>query len=1080
MNSLAEHQGILRQDYLVDHTLLPDFRAIENDRHKLLYWVLSVSRAIPYYGKNDEIAGTLSELWHNHVLTVLVEIIQKDLNSELSSFVAGQGSSAQDIYTQELKKKIRQWVGRLDFYLKSSWRISTENPAIKTAKALKETLENAVPASKEKKFRNTLSNVDETSNPYFLMMTTLADIQSKSDNYLTMIESAGNMDASLSLLLVFVRHYCDIIGRFNKKFSGLGNFYRKELLHVTPNPAVQDSTYIIVTPTHNEGHQPFMLPAGTRFTAGDNEDGTPLYYRLKEKAHVSPVEIISANTVYPKNFHLYTASALPAEKENHSPLFDENNPFAVEAGYGWLIASPMFQLSEGKRSIHIDFYFNEHEKEITDAIGALTEHPEDAFTIWSSGSEGWKKREYELNYNKDKFQLSFQLGIPENEEAPSVCIEEIHGISTNNPAVRILSGNRKYLDNWASDVSIKDIVIRLDVKNIRSFTLYSELGEIDSSQSFYPFGTLGECGSWFIFGHKELETKPISIVSLNAMWNKLPPNGFTDIYKTYETGQPITDSSFQVSYECQEYSGWKTCGNTLSPLFRQEPSGNLSETAQFRFVVAEPTSLLAKKNTAYHLGKKGFFRIKLQQPVIGFGMNAYRNQFTETMIHNSRQKEKHWKPVPEMPQIPLLADASIDYNAVQSVISSAENELYRITDPVGYERKTAEETINCNFFPRTDLQVLALKLGGTENIDRIRLYFDLNYVRRNNMPEVGESEKSMQIEYYAEKKWRKMLQENILVEETNGLTRSGFIELRLQQTEDPAHAKIRMVFNGNAPSYMQLNGIYPNCFNVVAENGNGLPLPAGTIVSLAEKDSRVERITQPLDGYGGKPDEQPEDTAIRQATRISTRNRAICRDDFERIVLERFTEIEKVCCIPASSANEEIQLVVFPKPERRQYPQLQNWKLNEVQRYLTQFLSPFARIRVMNALYEPLSVTFHAILKDGQIDEGEVRRRLYKCIYDYFAPWYLAGTLPEIGQRFSLQKLRSLLVNDEAIEDTVSLKIAGEEIGEVTYEPGEDTYYTGKRENSVVYFDPKKSIIKLTRKTTGIGDIKIGNDFIIG
>ena len=198
------------------------------------------------------------------------------------------------------------------------------------------------------------------------------------------------------------------------------------------------------------------------------------------------------------------------------------------------------------------------------------------------------------------------------------------------------------------------------------------------------------------------------------------------------------------------------------------------------------------------------------------------------------------------------------------------------------------------------------------------------------------------------------------------------------------------------------------------------------------------------------------------------------------MILERFVDIEKVCCIPVSEESNEIRIVVFPKPEKRIFPQMPNWKLNEIEQYIKGFMSPFAKVRVINPTYEPLTIEMIAILKDSVQDEGEVQRRLYRRIYKYFVPWLAKGELPELGRRYSYEGLKARLANDEGIERYVSLTITGGKSLEVLVSEGnrEDVYHFSSTESGILY--PGTIDIEMNYSGDGIGDSEIGTNFIIG
>ena len=143
-------------------------------------------------------------------------------------------------------------------------------------------------------------------------------------------------------------------------------------------------------------------------------------------------------------------------------------------------------------------------------------------------------------------------------------------------------------------------------------------------------------------------------------------------------------------------------------------------------------------------------------------------------------------------------------------------------------------------------------------------------------------------------------------------------------------------------------------------------------------------------------------------------------------------------------------------------------------------MSPFAKVRVINPTYEPLTVDMIVILKDSVQDEGEVQRRLYKRIYNYFVQWLMDTQLPELGNRYSYEGLKACLVNDEGIERCVSLSITGGKSFAVLDENGntEDVYHFSSEESGILY--PERINIEMTDIGDGIEDSSIGMNFIIG
>ena len=1080
-NLAYELKGTPRSEFEVDKAQLKDFCALESDWCEIFRWIMSIAGDMPYYDEANKINGTMAALWHNDVLTVLVEIRQKNLKEYATSFVDGSGTSQQNAYTADLQNKINGWIDRLSIYLNNAFACGTVTPAMRVAETVREQLQNSLPIIPQPALRrrNFIQRVlDENNSPFFSMLGAVSDIQSKFDYYMQQIESSGDMDASQALLLTFVRSYCRIVQQFNNKFAELSNFYRREILKAAPKEAVQDSTFVVVNPNKDVTRKTFSLPAGTRFSAGENADGTPLYYSLTEKSYIVPTTIKSARTLFLQGRKIITASLALDGTENNT-LFSTTNPVNAQQELGWALSSPMLSLAEGERKVSV-YFIMDGATDISRLLAGAS-----PFRLFTSGSEGWTERVHTVSYERVGNYLLFSFAIAEGEEPLIACSSEIHGIETEYSAVRILVDELPVANIDFTAIKFKDIHIKVSVSGMRTFSLYSDVGEMDSSQPFYPFGTVGEKGSWFIFGSEELSIKKVLNVSLRGTWNKLPDGGYTSLYKNYTLPQPVTNSSFKATCEWQENSRWNECRNSPVQVFDTDASGNIKEDAEFYFDIADFVPFAVGSSFDYNKKAKGFYRIRLSEPNIGFGMDIYRRQFAEVMVHNSKAKERNQKPVPAMPQVPMIADAVLGYTAMDGF--GENDKLYRINETNGYEIVNLG-TESIQLLPDLRKHYLYLNLDDVEGLKRIRLYFSLRYMRRGSHGSTLASSGDSIIEYYDNEacQWKVFPTECILQEDSGGLTRSGFITLNTFDETNTSFIKgnevwIRIGFeNDITPENIIVDGIWLNCFKAMCENGDGSPLPAGTIASLAEDDSRVLEVLQPMEGYGGKAAEDGQAMSVRLATRISTRNRALNMGDYEKLILERFSDIEKVCCIPASQESNEIRIVVFPQPEKRVFPQLPNWKLSEIEQYIKGYMSPFAKIRVINPTYEPLTVDMIVILKDSVQDEGEVQRRLYRRIYNYFVQWLVDEQLPELGKRYSYEGLKAWLVNDEGIERCVSLTITGGKSLAVLDDEGntEDVYHFSSEESGILHLG--RINIEMTNTGEGIEDSSIGMNFIIG
>lgn len=1069
-NKVYRQKGSLREECMKNIATLKDLRVLECDWREIFRWIMSVSGDLPYFNNENEESGKLSSLWENHVLTVLVDILQKEVCGYVDSFVESHGSSAQQGYTDRLQGKIGEWAARLNIFIRQSHSTLPGSPSIEVAELLLDKLENALPA-RQGVNRPSVATIaaNDASRPYFQMLGTINDIQQHAEEYMARIESGSDMDATLALLLTFVRNYCDIASLFNRRFENWPAFYRKNILGNDLKGAVQDSTFFVIEPNREKIDTTFSLSVGTSFIAGKKADGTPLTYATTSKEYIVPAHIRTIYSLTCDNGRLYAVPTETNGQDNACPLFSIQNPAVAILEYGWLLTSRSFILSEGNRSVTVCFNLGS-----TPDLSLLSGDA-DSFCIQISGSKGWISKEYTLSYIQENSFLQFSFTLDENEEAPIACLEELHGISTEYPALRILFANKQRI-KALSGLHIYSIRIHTKVEGIRNFTLMSESGLSAPSQPFYPFGTLGERNSRIIFGHEEAALKEVTSVTLKGSWSKLPAGGFSPIYQNYDTENAIGDDSFSVRCEWQDSSGWHEFSDSPRALFNKEADNSLSERAVFTFDNSVNPAI--NKLMPYQCDRKGFYRMILVAPDIGFGMIAYYKLFSEVMIYNSREKKQNYKPLPEMPQIPMLTDTTFGYQS-EEMLCPENGELYRFTDFIGYE---ACRNINRQppvFLPDVDAPSLIIGLDNMGDTCRLRLYFDLQYFAEGGMPMVEQPKHTLYISHYANNGlWTALQQDEILCEETDGLTRSGFIEIKVQERTNADYVWLRFSFDeGKKPEGVALNGIYINYIRVQAIDGDGTPLPAGTIATPALPDNRILAIAQMQSGTGGKPAETETDADIRQRIRIATRNRAVCGKDYELLILNKFPEVEKVCCIPACSNDSVSRIVVFPKTETKKYPFLPGWKLTEMEKYIRQYASPFARVMVINPIYEPIDVHFKAMLKKETLDQGQVIRRTERRIRTFFMAWYIDGTLPDLGTKYSHKALLSRIENDECIERSEYLKIT-KRSGVWNTRDDDEIIYEATEEYGILYV--RDIVVELEEYRSCIESAQIGTTFTIG
>ena len=180
-------------------------------------------------------------------------------------------------------------------------------------------------------------------------------------------------------------------------------------------------------------------------------------------------------------------------------------------------------------------------------------------------------------------------------------------------------------------------------------------------------------------------------------------------------------------------------------------------------------------------------------------------------------------------------------------------------------------------------------------------------------------------------------------------------------------------------------------------------LPGESIEGLVNEDSNIDQIIQVYPSFGGRCTEGDFDYYTRMSERLRHKNRAITAWDYERLVLEKFPQIDRVKCFRNKEQDStdsvrlipnpgHITLVVVPKitnyqtDNRYQPPKANQEILLEIEKYLKSKTSPHSIIKVTNPHYETLQIN----CKVGFINQlrvGEYKKQLNDDLKKLLSPW---------------------------------------------------------------------------------------------
>lgn len=1058
MATETRHSGTLRTDYEADRAKLDDLRPLTADTDILLHRLTEASRKMSYLDVDGR-EGTLTPLLENHVLTVLADIRRKKLSGYGGTFAGAQGTMAQTSYAQKLEEDVQRWKKRLEAYLHTAFTKGlTASTAVQTARELLTLLDNALQGT-----------ADQDNRRYYRMLRTVTAIQENADRYWQQAVDSGDTEPALALLLAYLKNYTSIAEDFNRRFASLPELYRREVLHAVPTEAVPDNTYLVITPA-GKG---FTLKKGTAFTAGENRT-----YQTTREEYICAMRYVQLQTTYRDDSGLHLQTLHPENTTHAETLFAGGE----ELRTGWQIESPMLVLEEGTRKVGIQFLLNDSQPDNGMKQG---------FTVEYATAEGWT--EANASCELSGHALTFSFTLARDSSAPTPCNTELHGTETTYPVLRILTANGAY-PIWADGLEFDSVQITVEVSGIRNFTFVNELGETDTTQPFAPFGIQAERGAWFLFGNEETNQKTLREVTLTGTWQKLPEtrSAFNQLYKDY----PAVDaSSFHIKTAYQKDGQWQTAEDRQA-LFDFDEKDNFKPA---RFVFDFPrkiafTSHSPEDTYEYTRDKDGFFRVTLESPAIGFGITAYRNRFTEVMVHNSHCKKKDLWTLPHEPSLPLLADAAMGYKAEQVIYSHAES-------PAAFPKNRIipiNIAKNSDTPPREGLgrllpqypasRLLYFAFTGATGERRMRIYLDMA-LPHNTLPYYNpDPDTTAQAvwQYWKGTEWQTLSSQNIISDETAGLTQSGFVEIELAEEikaewldkQKQLWLRVALVPRGkDVPACLGLRNVWINCIRVTADGGDGSSLSAGTIQGTQEEDARIGSVMQPLPGFGGIPAGTEVQQASHQTARFANRHRAVTQHDYEQILLEYFPKVDLAQCLtlPPKQGGKraaEVCIVVFSRTEDNRYFLSPLWKLKEMENTLKRYAPACVSIRVFNPLYEQVTIRCTATLHSGVTDKEKVMADLTKIAEGYLSPWRQKGCFPVPGQVFSVRELQSRMMNHEDLQRMYVLSVNGEECSE----SGNDLI-CGEKPWSVLL--PKVEFT-FSETNKGVGSSGIGSGFIIG
>ncbi len=871
-----------------------------------------------------------------------------------------------------------------------------------------------------------------------------------------------------SLLLAFFKIFSHAQDSLNELSERHLQFYYHDALQLKEKPAHPDSAHLLVElAKHKKQH---LIKSGTEIKAGKDADGQPLVYKVNEELTVNRASVSSIKSLFidthATNGGIYDAPIansgnglggdFTTEKNYWRAFGQSQHGFTTqqrtmqESEVGFAIASPLLRLKEGTRKITFSFYLDNSAEE----LASLTSNNfVNQIQIELSGNKEWitcpalsSTLSTQANYllldtdntppNKAKLEIKVTL----NGETPAITDFNTSaltgGFKSEWPIAKfvIKKNSNQNIYPLLRRLKINKVVVSTDVENIRTLVLHNDLGALDPSQPFQPFGPQPKKSSSFYLGDQEIFSKALNTLTLNIEWLGLPTSSMATHYSYVATNNSSTqylgisnNNAFKVKAELLKNSRWQqTVGNSHWDLFATG-TGSVNSINALTFTQAQ-LDLDAQPTitpfNAYSVSTKaGFMKLKLDMPNKAFGHELYATAMAQQAIAMSKNEAATNPTLPNPPYTPTIQSLSCDYTANVTIKFNthynANNGQFFHIHPFGYkELESSGTTVKLvdPFNVQRDASSqpiqgsLYIGIKGAEAQQQVSLLFKI----ADGTDDASLDPGNLTLEYLSHNRWI-ALGKHLVLDSSNGLIRSGILRFTVPDDASLDHSLmpakqhwLRLSITENYQAFPQLLDIKAQAMHVTFFDQDNSPqhlanpLAAETMSKLVINDSAIKSIQQPYVSFGGRKQEAPENFYTRVSERLRHKQRAITIWDYEHLVLEAFPNTYKVKCLShtngittAEPGTERmpgaVRIIIIPDMRKQKAgnlfaPMVSNQDREEILKYLREISNPFIDLRIENPRYEAVRVNCQVQFKEN-LDKNLYQGLLMSAIDRFLAPW---------------------------------------------------------------------------------------------
>lgn len=398
-----------------------------------------------------------------------------------------------------------------------------------------------------------------------------------------------------------------VINQFSTKHL---DFYFDQILDQRLRPAQEDQVFVCLKLADKA--QPLNLPAGTLFKAGLYPDLSEIVFANEADTEINHAIISSVNTLYydqtdldSKGLYLSTITN-PAQVSRNAleeivtwDGFGNSDGLPIQQGFA--LASPLLFLQGGLRTISVGLAFQNDaplssSTALTDFIQAF---PDNQFYL--STDKNWYTLSQEhITVQPDSGGVDIKITLPPDAPAIVAFTKSPDGFSSAWPILKIMLGSSV---NLSEPPSLTKVSIQVQVEQFSHFSLANTTSPLPNTGPQYLLGPMPAVGDCFYVGSNECFAKPLSSLTLNINWDKLPPN-FCDYYAQYNQYLFTQGSAVIISLAADALTAATTALSdvkTAANQAKRTPAHAVVEAAKDAVIAAQAT--VSAANTAVKAAK---------------------------------------------------------------------------------------------------------------------------------------------------------------------------------------------------------------------------------------------------------------------------------------------------------------------------------------------------------------------------------------------------------------------------------------------------------------------------------------------